>query len=217
MTDLVVPATPQVPALVHATPHLDLDANDIGLPRIKVAQAMTKQTQEELVSPGQIFSSFSEDDADVLYDGEGDGVLAHVIGLTKGKSLSVEGDLQTWAFNDPDAPAEAWVTYNYVLCLPEVDVDVPYKFLVTKSGRNAARAWNLLLKKAEATGPSYRIAVRLTTTKKKNDKGTWFVVNVRPAEATEAGITAAAKLAAMITDALPNEAVPQTAADAPSI
>lgn len=215
MTALAVPAPPAVPALIHHNP-VEIDANDIALPRVKVAQQMTAQADAGLVKSGQIFSSISEDDADVLFAGKGDGVLFHVLGLRKGKSLNVDGDLMTWAFNDPDAPADAWTTYNYVLCLPEHDTDVPYKFLMTRTATPTARGLNLMLKKGEAAGPSYALAFRLTTAQKKNAKGTYYVPIVRPADPTEAGVAASERLAAMIADALP-EATQASAASAPAI
>lgn len=218
MTDIEKAATPPVPALANPRPaSSEIDSSDIALPKVKVAQKSTKQVEHELVKFGQIFASTSEDDAEVLYDGKGDGLLFHVIGLQKGKSLSVDGDLMTWGFNDPDAPADAWTTYTYFLCLPEHDEYVPYKFLMTRSATPAAKNLNLLLKKGEAHGPSHQLAFRVTTAKKENPKGSYYVPVIRPAEATEAGIAAAANLAAMLADSPVAAEAPAPATNAPAI
>lgn len=193
-------AAPALPALA-PTPALEIGHEDVALPRIKVGQFQSKQVQEELVAAGCLFASSGADDPepDVLYKhGDDQGLLFHVLAMRKGKSVTVEGELYTFAFDDPSAPADAWVTYNYVLCLPEHDDQTPYKFLMTRTASPAAKQINAVLLRNQGRGPAHALAFRVETAKKENDKGRFFVPRVRPVEAQAAHIAAADSLAAMI-------------------
>lgn len=207
-----------LPPLPHA-PDLDIDGGDVTLPRIKIAQFSSKQVQSGLVKPGQIYSSTSEEDATVLYDPEdtkAKGVLVYVLGMTKGKSVSIDGSLERFAFNDPSAPADAWVTYDYSLALPEEDAELPYKWLMTKSAAPAAKSINLVLKKGQASGPAWNSAFRITTKSKKNEKGTYYVPVVQVIAADKKFIESSGTLAGMIAGPAPVAALP-SGGDEPAI
>lgn len=202
-----------VPALVQ--PSLDLTPEDVALPRIKVAQFSSAAVQDEIVSPGAIFASAGSEDPDpvVLYEpGSEEGVTFYVLGLKKGKSITVDNELVVFDYGDPEAPPDAWVTYTYFVAIPEVDEVLPFKWLFTKSAKPAAQQINLLLKKNEATGPSYGIAFSATTQKRENDKGKWFVPRVRQVEANPEHVKLAEDLAVMIAgqslDAAPSSSAP---------
>lgn len=189
-----------VPALVQ-TPALDIDAGDVTLPRIKFGQPNSVAVQDGLVPAFGIYATNGPDDIqpDVLHElDKGEGLLIHVLGLRKGKSLSVDGELHTWAFSDPSAPQDAWVTYDYIVCCPEADPEVPYKFLFTRTGAPAAKQINTVLKKNEGRGPAYVTAFRVSTIKRENDKGRFAVPRVRVVDATDEGIQASAKLAGLV-------------------
>lgn len=206
-----------VPALVHQ-PALEIEAEDVALPRMYIGQYMSDHVKDKSsdVAAGDIFSAVGSDDPDpqVLFDGDGEGVLIHVLGLRKGKSLSVDGELETWSYDDPDAPAEAWTTYNYFVFLPEVDQDVPYKWLLTRTGKPAAQQINTVLKRAEGRGPSWSVAFRVTTAQRKNRKGEYFVPRVRQVDAEEDHVAQAEKLAQMIAGV---SAEAQATGDEPAI
>lgn len=191
-----------VPDLVR-TPALEIDHEDVALPRIKIGQFMTGQVQEGLVKAGDIFASTSEDDADVLrkQDAKDDGLLFHVLTMRKGKSATIDGELETYDFHDPAAPADAWTTYNYFVCLPEVDDEVPYKWLLTRTGRPAAQTINTVLKKNTVRGPAWANAFRVTTAQRENQKGKFYVARVRSVEADPKHTEAAEALAVMMQSA----------------
>lgn len=217
MSNDIVPASSNLPAAYNS--QSEISAEDIALPRVKVAHSSSQQAQDGLVRMGQIFSAFGRDDADptVLYDpkedGDNEGVLFHVLGMRKGWSLNTEDGFQTWADNDPSRPEEAWRTYDYFLCLPEVDADLPYRFLFTKSAKAQAQKINLLLKKSAADGP-HKLAFRVTTAERSNDKGRWFVPQVKSVPADKKNIAAAETLLEMVASA-PAPAAP--AGPAPAI
>jgi hypothetical protein len=206
-----------IPALAN-TPALDIGAEDVALPKLYKGEFQSGLVQDGVVPAGSLFTASGADDpeAEVLWDGEGDGVLAHVIGLRKGKSITVDGELVTYSFDDPDAPAEAWVTYQYVLCLPEADPSLPYKCLMTKTSSPTAKAINLLLKKEEGRGPTYGVAFRLTTKKREKSVGgqtyKWFIFQARKVEADPANVQLAENLAVMIAGApsIERESTPST-------
>lgn len=212
-----------VPALVN-TPALELDQDDVQLQRIYFAHPASKQVEEnDNLKGGMIFASTGEEDPDatILWDpsakGDNPGVLMHVLGVRKGKSLSEEGDLQTWAFNDPDAPPEAWTTYNYLVALPEVDPDNVFKMLLTRTKTAAAKQINTVLKKNEGRGPAWNCAFRITSAPRTNPKGKYFVPRVSPAEATDENIATSAALAEMIASSVTETPARRSDADEPAI
>ena len=201
------------------TPALDIDSSDVALPKLYVAHYLTKAVQDGLVVAGQIFSASGPADPDpvVLYDGKPDseGVLIHVLSLTKGRSAKVGDDLKIFAFDDPDAPADSWITYNYVVVVPEFDADVPHKLLLARSGTSAARTINTVLKKNEARGPAYLAAFRISTAKQENDKGRWFTPLVRVVEAKAEHVALVSGLADLVCAAPAQISPPRS--DEPSI
>lgn len=192
-----------VPDLVR-TPALTITADDVALPRIYIGQFMSKAVQNQDVKAGQIFSASGQDDPDpqVLWSpGDDAGVLFHVVGMRKGKSISDGGELQLFDFDDPNAPPDAWVTYNYTLVLPEHETDVPYKFLLTRTGRPAALQINTVLKKNSISGPAWATAFRLTAAERENAKGKFYVARAAAVEAEDANVKLAEGLALMSSTA----------------
>ncbi len=188
---------PQVPAL-HQTPALQITAEDIALPRIYIGQYMSKAVQEQLVKAGDVYSATGQEDPDpqvLCPEGSDEGVIFYVIALRKGKSISDGGELQLFDFDDPSAPPEAWVTYNYTVCVPSVDEDVPFKLLLTKTGRPAALNINTVLKKNSISGPAWVNAFKLTTAKRENAKGKFYVARVTTVEADAKAVEVAQNLA----------------------
>jgi hypothetical protein len=191
----------QVPALVN--PNSALTGEDLAPPRLYVGQAISNAVQDGLVQAGAIFVAQDSDDPDpqVLAEkGSEDGVLFHVLALRKGKSISENGELRTFRFDDPDAPAEAWTTYTYALLVPDYDTVLPVRWLLTRTGRPAAQKINTVLFRQAGDQPSYAVAFRVTTVERSNDRGRYFVPRVHPAEATDENIEAAAKLATVLAD-----------------
>jgi len=192
---------PAVPALA-PTPSIEIDsADDIALPALKLGQFMNDHVQEGRVPAGSIFTSLGQDDPDptVLWEqGNEDNVVFYVLGMRKGKSVSDGGELVLFAYDDPDAPADAWVTYNYVIAIPKVDDEMPVKFLLTRTGRPAAQQINTVLAKNAAAGPPYSLAFALDCVERKNPKGKYFVPRVRHIEADDEEVKVAEKLASLV-------------------
>lgn len=190
-TKAVAKQESSVPALVYHAP-LEIEQEDIALPKLKIAQFSTWQVKKQLVVPGSLFTCTAKEDPDPVLLSEAkqikgdwhapDPIRIHVLGMTKGKSLSVDGELVLFGFDDPDAPADAWVTYNYVVTLPEFDDEPVAKFLLTKSGKPSAQSMNKVLSKA-GSRPFYEIAFEVTTDERHNDKGDYFVPRVKHVDA----------------------------------
>src|SRR5688500_154213 len=171
----------QVPALVR-TPAFDFGAEDIALPRLKIGQHMSNQVQEGSVAPGSLFTTLGQGDPDpvTLYElGDDKGLTIHVLSMERGKSIAEGGELVLYDYNDPDAPPDAWVTYNYVVALPEHDSEIPHKWLLTRTGRPAAQQMNLILMRSAGVKPPYEIAFEVTTAQRENPKGKFFVPRVK--------------------------------------
>ena len=206
-----------VPALA-PTPATEFTAEDIALPSLKLGQFMSDHVQEGRVPSGSIFSATGADDPDpiVLWEqGDDEKIRFYVLALKKGKSVSSDGELVLFDYNDPDAPAEAWVTYNYTVVIPKTADDVPYKFLLTRTGKPAAQQINTVIAKNPAV-PPYRLAFELDCKERQNKKGKFFVPRVKHVEATEEEIAVAEKLSQMVA-ADPAAAAPADRAEEPAI
>lgn len=202
----VAEAKSSVPALVHR-PAMEIDGGDVALPRLYIGQFTSDAVKSQLVAPGSIYTASGQDDPDpaVLAKGTAKGgvdrdkgVRVHILGMKKGKSYSDGGELELFDFNDPSAPPEAWVTYNYTVCLPEVDEEVPFKWLLTKSGARTAKAINMVLLK-NATTPAHEIAFNFWTDHRENTKGEWFVAQAVHVDADPKHIEIADQLSQMVS------------------
>lgn len=191
-----------VPDMVR-TPALTITAEDIALPRIYLGQFMSQAVQEGLVKAGQIFSATGADDPNptILWssDGKGvfkDGVPFYVLTIKKGKSWTAGPgeELQLFDYDDPAAPADAWVTYGYVVSIPDVDDQVPFKLLLTRTGKPAALQINTVLLKNAVSGPSWNTEFILTTAPRENNKGKFFVPRVAVGNATPTAVATAEKI-----------------------
>lgn len=206
MATEVQKAESALPALV-TTPALEITAEDIALPRIYIGQFMSDAVKEGYVKAGSIYSATGSDDPDpqvlAAADKNGvdrdNGVIVHVLALRKGKSFSDGGELQLYDYDDPSAPKEAWITYNYTVCLPEHDEDVPYKWLLTRTGKQAAQKINTVLKKNEGAGPAYANAFKFNTARRENAKGEFYVAQITPVPADPKHVEIAERLAVLVS------------------
>lgn len=186
-----------VPDLVR-TPALDIGAEDVALPRIHIAQFSSKAVQNDLVKPGILYSSVGQDDPEPVELAAP--LLLHVLTMKRAKSYSEKGgDLERYEYNDPDAPAGAWVTYDYTVVLPAYDADVPYKFLMTKSGRPAAQQVNTVLIRHAQSGPPWELAFEVHTAERTNDKGKYWIPQVRQVETKPENVAVAEALGIMMS------------------
>lgn len=217
-------AAPKVPDLVQPRGTVDIEHEDIALPRVRLGQPNSIAVQDNLVPAFCLYAATGSDDPEPIVlaeTGDAEGVLVHVLAMRKGKSLSKDGELQTWAFNDPAAPAEAWTTYNYVLTLPEHDPDVPYKMLFTRTQTPAAKQINTVLARNAAKGPSFMTAFRITTAKREKQEGSttyrWAVPRVRSVDATQEGVDISAALYQQIASSIDDVRGPAAEQNEPSI
>jgi len=187
--EVAVKAASAVPALRPTPAALDITSEDVALPRIYIGQYMSQAVKDGLVKAGSIFAATGPDDPDpnvlstATKEGATDPVRIHIVGLHKGKSYSEQGgELELYSYNDPKAPEGAWTTYNYSVVLPTVDTEMPFKWLLTRTGQNTAKQINTVLKKNEARGPAWINAFDLTTQKRENAKGEFFVARVAVVE-----------------------------------
>jgi hypothetical protein len=202
---------PKVPDLVR-TPAQQITSDDVIIPRIKLGQYMSPAVQDELVKFGSVFATSGKDDADpqVLWTpGDAEGVRFYVLRWYKAKSYT-PGDgepLEMFDFDDPNAPAEAWVTYNFVIAIPSVEDFVPFRLLLTKSGKNAALQILTILKKNARMGPDWNNAFSLTASTRENKKGKFTVPRVAVTTAIPSEVTTAEGMALDMASA-PVEHVP---------
>lgn len=219
-TDVAPPAYALPPALAN-TPALDLDSTSVQLPRVKIAHTSSVAFQEGNVAFGDLYSACGKEDPDPVIlrhsksaAGE-DGLLFHVISVKRGWSgKDADGKFDTWKHNDPARPENATETFDYTICLPEVDPDLPYKFLMSSSASGpAAKQINMLLLKNQERGPAYILAFRCTTKPRENPKGKFYSLIVRQEDATAENIAATEALAILVASApqsVERESTPST-------
>lgn len=222
MSSEIATTESKVPDLVRSTP-LEIDADDIVLPRVKIGHPSSDyvQKRDNDIGGGDVFYFTGQDDPDPVklweFGSEDPGPIFYVLGMRKGKSDDSSGELERYAFDDPEAPVTAWVTYNYVIAIPDEDKEVPFKLLLTKSGKPAATQINTWLRKHK--GAPFEVAFQITSEERKNTekKHTWYVPIIRKVDATPEGLEVAESLAGMIA-ALPEDPVaPAGDADEPAI
>lgn len=201
-------------------PASQIEARDLALPRLYVAQAITNAVQDGSAKPGDLFIAQDSDDPEPVIlakKGSEDGVLFHVLALRKGKSISEGGELRTFRFDDPTAPAEAWVTYTYALLVPDYDTELPVRWLLTRTGRPAAQKINTVLFRTSGSQPPYESAFRVTTVERSNDRGRYFIPRIHPAESKPENVEACAALYAMVQESWASKSEVVEAESGPAI
>ena len=190
-------------------------SDDVKLSRVYIAQQLSQAVDFGIAKKGDIYVAAGADDPEAIVIGnEKDSVLFHVLGMPfKRKSLRTGNELQSWDYNDPAAPSEAWTTYDYTIVLPEFDTELPYKFLPSRSNTNTCRRLNMQLLKAARLGPVYNLAFRMTTEQRQKDANKWHIAVVKQVEATHEGIAVAESL----VDLVGAEAAPQPVHEGPGI
>jgi hypothetical protein len=191
MSTEVAETSSNVPALRH-DPATTIIAEDVALPRLYIGQDMHQAVQDGDVKRGEIFTALGSDDPqpEILKQP----VEFFVLGLRKGKSISIDGELFRYDYDDPDAPANAWITYTYTVAIPSVNKQLPYRWLLTRTGRPTAQRINLVLGLDGAERPPYVHGFSLTTREQKNNKGRWFVPVVAKTEPGDEDVAVAKAL-----------------------
>lgn len=201
-------ATTAVPALIR-TPALEIDAEDVTLPKLKLGQYTADAVKAQLVKPGSLYTTTGPDDPEpvILLAPEGkskdtqgqDGVVFYVLGMTKHWFLSEEGsaDFETWDFNDPNRPENAWLTFVYTIAIPAVDEAVPFVYVMTKSAKPSAKQINTALVKSGR--PPWHTAFVLTTKHKQKNNNEWFIPIVTTTATSDDDIQVAERLAVMVS------------------
>lgn len=213
-SEVVVPDLVATPAVSRAS---QITAADLAVPRLYVANSLSQARQSGLVNEGDIYLALSADDdePEILYEAGSDasGVLVHVLDMFKGLSVRADGEVTSYAFDDPNAPADADTTYNYTVFLPEVDNELPAKMLLSRSGSGTARKINTVLLRSARDLPE--TAFRLTSTKRQKDRHTWHVISAATVDADEKHVARARELAAALTAA--SRPAPSRTFDTPEI
>lgn len=208
-----------VPAL-YQPPAIDIDARDLIMPRLYIGQGLSSAVTEGDAKIGDLYIANGKDDPEpniVWRNGEDGGVLFSVLGLKRGKSIQIDGELETWDYNDPNAHPDARVTYDYWIAVhdPEGLDDMPVKLLLKGTSTQTARQINLILAKTQGQQPPYALGFRLTTVRARNSQGQPYAkARAIREDLTDDQIATAATLAEMVASAPAQET---TATEAPAI
>lgn len=78
--------------------------------------------------------------------------------------------------------------YNYVLALPDVDTELPYKFLLKGASARAAKQLNLKLMKAAARGPANEVLFEARLKKVEKDDYVYAIWEIRQADVPDSEV-----------------------------
>lgn len=214
-TEVAAPVAAPLPDLVRPQAAANqLDINDVTLPRIYRGESQSNAVKEGDVPQGVIYVAQGADDpnpqviAEPAAKGEavGPSIRAHFIGVKKGLALREDNELRTWAWGDPSAPVDAKVTYDFTLCLPQLededDREIPVKLIMDKSSTGTAKRINFALLKLDdpARWPekAFDLALKRREKTEGGSKQVWYVWVATEVEAEEADVEVAEKVAAML-------------------
>jgi hypothetical protein len=219
----------------------ELDSSDVRLPRMKLAQHLSRVVTDELVPYGAIYVVRDQDDnepevlaAPASAKGKvGDAVRFYVLAVRKGYSytdpqgdlaISHSGQYPNLALVKGEDPRNVRRTYDYTLVLPTF-TDLPVQFLMHgKWGGQAAKSLNtrLLLAKQQGVEPS-SVAFKLQAKKAESDRGPYAAavigIDKVPAKDAAADAELVGSLAGLVGAApvAPAEAPESTTDAAPSL
>lgn len=222
----------------------EIGAEDVPFPRMKFAQKSSDDVDAELVEYGAIYTRIGAGDVEPVTVSEPTGkeigtqsspaVRFYVLGIRTGYSWRDENDQFQRSQFPPDNLTVAKVqaaghrvdkTYDYTVAMPELDSEMPYRFLLTGAwGGPAARLLNLMLKRAAQNGPSSEAAFEVVAEKGKNAKGMFSKAVVTrakvPARELKKDLEVVQKLQDLVRgrgSAAPEEVVNAEVVDAPSV
>ncbi len=178
-----------------------IDASDLAVPRMMIAQPTSSAVQDGLVPAGAIFIASDSNDPEptiVHEPGKPGGVLIHPITLRKQWAYTDEaGDFRLADYLAEDVPEDAQLAYQFVLLVPEYDPELPVSLMLKSTATQTAKKICLAIKRAEPS-PPWSIAIRLTTTGRQHDRGRWFVPQAASTEATPEHVAQGTRLATML-------------------
>lgn len=208
---------------------LNIVSSTIRIPRVKIGEAMSNAVRDGNVGFLDIYSATGKDDThpEILVPAdpktgskEGKALRVHVLAIEEGRSESVDDELVTytlqggrWISRDGDeAGPNSYPTQDYTVCLPDVDVDSPFKILFKRSSMGAASNINTALVKAVEQGLApWELAFDLTAEIRKSPKFTWGAFKAVAVEANpehvEASTALATKVAAFLSQTAPTAPV----------
>src|ERR1700761_3885184 len=177
-------AVASVPSLVKPRDtSSEYDADDILIKGLYVVQYMSNSAKEGYATAGDLIVADGADDEDPTKlwswkNGKDEpGVKAHVLSMRKGWSKKDGDSFEVWAYNDPDRDKDADRTYNYFLCLPDVDDELPFKLTLSRSGEKPAGKMNRESMRHANIGPSYEIQWSFKTIARDSPNGKFFVLS----------------------------------------
>jgi hypothetical protein len=184
-----------------------IGSDDLALPRLNVAHAVTAAVQDGLVPAGALFVSYEAADPEpkILYrPGEEDGVTIHVLGTRKVWAYRNAEDDRFVIVDRPHDMAlppveeaqDAQAGYEFAVLIPCHDLRLPCSWLVKSSAMACGK--RILTEVARAEVPIWTMAFSLSTAQRSNDMGRWYVPVAVVTKANPEHVEAAAQVAALL-------------------
>lgn len=187
------PVTPAaMPSLYSNPAESAVDFGDTVVPKIYLMQPLSQLVAADVAKSGDAVMALSADD-------EG---ATHLIGGPEGREsfTAIILDRHRKVINTADGfeylpddyvrgpdERDVWVGYNYLVLVPEIDPDVPAKWLLIKTaGAPVFKKINTLLSIHQARGNTDPLGIKVSTTKKTSRGGqTYNVFTVAEATLTD--------------------------------
>jgi len=187
----VAPAA--MPSLYSNPAESAVDFGDTVVPKIYLMQPLSQLVEAGVAKSGDAVMALSADDTGAQ----------HLIGGPEGRDefTAIVLDRHRKVINTADGfeylpddyvrgpdERDVWVGYNFLVLIPEVDQDVPAKWLLIKTaGAPVFKKINTLLSIHQARGNTDPLAIKVSTTKKTSRGGQVYnVFTVAEAPLSEA-------------------------------
>jgi hypothetical protein len=197
--------------------------SDIQLPRIYVQQGQSNFVQAGLTEPGDVVLANGSDDPEPIHligGDAGDAFTCYVIGRERFAATTAGGGIEFQDQRDPNDP-DSWEGWFFDIALPDVDPNVPARWMLWKTaGRAAARAINTLIERKKFSGDTDPLCIKVRSSERTNKRGQKYHVPViSVGEPTDEGLAVARDLrilAAGLRSARQGENLPPEVSDQPS-
>ena len=185
--------TDNMPSLYSPGGSADLDAGDLLMSKVYLMQDLSYLVKQRLFVPGDAVIAMAADDegAKPLVTEDNPEATLYILDRQRTVIRDEDGQFEFLANDYRPGPEErdVWVGFNYLVLAPDVDPDMPAKWLLIKTaGTFVYRRLNTIIEQASARGAEGPYAIKITTSKRANKKGQEYAVfQVAPSEGTDEG------------------------------
>lgn len=173
-----VAAPAAMPSLYSNPTESSVDYGDLVVPKVYLMQPLSKMVESGVAKSGDAVMALDADDSspEFLIGGPDNRESVTAIVLDRHRKVVNTAD-NGWEYLPDDYvrgadERDVWVGYNFLVLFPDVDPDVPAKWLLIKTaGAPVFKKINTLLSIKQARGDTDPLAIEVSTVKKTSRGG----------------------------------------------